>query len=179
MFLLDFTWKGVGILKQKKILSATIVFMMIATMALPTYHVKAQEVRETWISNEYLSCIEEICAEYCICPELVMAIIERESSGQTDAINGDCKGLMQISENWHKDRMERLGVSDLYDPCGNILVGVDYLAELASEYDDLGTVLMIYSGSADAIKRGETGDWSDYAKEVVERTMELERLHGK
>lgn len=108
-----------------------------------------------------------------------MAIIERESSGQADAVNGDCKGLMQVSERWHKDRMERLGVTDLYDPYGNILVGVDYLSELAVEYDDLGTVLMIYSGSADVIKRGETGDWSDYAKEVVQRSMELERLHGK
>ena len=108
-----------------------------------------------------------------------MAIIEQESSGQADAVNGDYKGLMQISEHWHKDRMERLGVTDLYDPYSNILVGVDYLAELACECDDLYTVLMIYSGTADVIKRGETGDWSDYAKEVVQRSMELERLHGK
>lgn len=108
-----------------------------------------------------------------------MAIIEQESSGQADAVNGDCKGLMQIDEKWHGDRMERLGVTDLYDPYSNILVGVDYLAELAAEDDDLYTVLMIYSGTADVVKRGETGDWSDYAKEVVARSAELERLHGK
>lgn len=108
-----------------------------------------------------------------------MAIIERESGGRADAVNGDCKGLMQINEKWHTDRMERLGVTDLYDPYGNILVGVDYLAELAAEYDDLYTVLMIYNGTSNAVERGENGDWTDYAKGIVNRSMELERMYGK
>ena len=165
--------------KKLKILSIMIAFVMVLTMASPTLHTTAAEKNDTWIPNEYLPYINEVCSEYNICPELVMAIIEQESSGQADAVNGDCKGLMQIDEKWHGDRMERLGVTDLYDPYSNILVGVDYLAELAAEDDDLYTVLMIYSGTADVVKRGETGDWSDYAKEVVARSAELERLHGK
>lgn len=139
----------------------------------------AMETNDTWIADEYLPYVYEICEEYCICPELVMAIIEKESSGKADATNGDCKGLMQVSECWHTDRMKRLGVTDLYNPYENILVGVDYLSELAAEYNDLGTVLMIYSGSADVVKRGETGGLSAHAKELMQRSMELERLHGK
>jgi soluble lytic murein transglycosylase-like protein len=36
---------------------------------------------------------------------MVMAIIEHESSGQADAENGGCKGLMQIYEKYHRDRV--------------------------------------------------------------------------
>lgn len=108
-----------------------------------------------------------------------MAIIEKESSGQADAVNGDCKGLMQVSERWHTDRMERLGVTDLYDPYGNIIIGVDYLAELATEYEDIALVLDIYSGNSKAFQNYEHGIVSIYAKEILERTAELERLHEK
>lgn len=139
----------------------------------------ATEVQETWISDEYLSYIYDICEEYCMCPELVMAIVERESSGQTDAVNGDCKGLMQVSERWHADRMKHLGVTDLYDPYGNIIIGVDYLSELATEYEDIALVLDIYSGNSKAFQNYENGVVSDYAEKILERTAELERLHGK
>ena len=41
--------------------------------------------------------------------------------------------------------MERLGVSDLYDPYGNILVATDYLVELFEKHGDIGLSLMIYN----------------------------------
>lgn len=148
-------------------------------MILPTLPTKAKETQDTWICDEYVSYIEEISAEYGVCPELIMAIIEHESSGQTNVSNGNCKGLMQIYERYHKDRMQRLGVTDIYDPYGNILVGTDYLMELAEEYEDLATVLMIYNGSSNAVSRGEAGNYTEYAKSIMERSAELERLHGK
>lgn len=86
---------------------------------------------------------------------------------------------MQINEPYHTDRMKRLGVTNLFDPYGNILVGVDYMAELVAEYDDLYTMLMIYNGTRNAVERGENGDWTDYAEYIANRSMELERLHGK
>lgn len=116
---------------------------------------------------------------YDVCPELIFAIIEKESSGNPNAENGGCYGLMQISERWHRDRMERLGVTDLYDPYGNILVGVDYLMELAEKYEDLDMVLMVYNGSSDAQERWESGNPTEYATSIMNRSMELERLHGK
>lgn len=144
-----------------------------------TTSVFAIKDNDTYISKEYQGYIEEISEQYNVCPELIMAIVETESSGKPDAKNGDCKGLMQVSERWHKDRMERLGVTDLYDPYSNILVGVDYFMELAERYEDLPLVLMIYNGSSDAFERSESCNYTDYANKIMNRSIELERLHGK
>lgn len=123
--------------------------------------------------------IEQVCEPYNICPELVEAMIERESTWNPKAQNGDCMGLMQISGRWHKERMERLGVTDLLDPYDNILVGVDYLAELFGKSEDAGFVLMVYHGEKTAIERASSGEISDYADWILERSAELERAHGK
>lgn len=117
--------------------------------------------------------------EYGICPELLMAMIERESSGKPDAESGGCKGLMQISDRWHKDRMERLGVTDIYDVDGNIHVGTDYLAELFEEYGEVTTVLMVYHGERNAVEKSENGEISKYADWILTRSAELERRNGK
>lgn len=114
--------------------------------------------------------------EYGICSELLMAIIERESSGRPDAESGGCKGLMQISDRWHKDRMERLEVTDIYDVDGNIHVGADYLAELFEKYEDVGIVLMVYHGEKDAATKTELSDYADW---ILTRSAELERMNGK
>lgn len=134
---------------------------------------------DTYIKAEYVEICEEVGEEYNICPELLMALIEKESSGHADAQNGSCKGLCQISEKWHKDRMERLGIDDIYDPEGNIRLCADYLTEIGAEYEDIGLTLMIYNGSSDAVKRAESGNLTDYAIWILERSEELERAHGK
>ena len=134
---------------------------------------------DTYISEEYQAYCEEIGEMYCVCPELLMAMIETESSGNPDATNGTCKGLMQVSEKWHKDRMERLGVKDIYDPYGNILVATDYLIELAEKYEDVGLVLDVYNGNSKAMQNAENGALSEYAAKILHRTEMLERIHGK
>lgn len=139
-------------------------------------HVSADDCNEKKI-NQY---IIEISEDYYICPELIMAMVEKESMYNPFAENGSCIGLMQINEKWHADRMERLGVTDLYDPYSNILVGVDYIAELAEEYEDIGLVLMMYNMKHDtAFNLYEQGILSKYAESILERSAELERLHGK
>lgn len=134
---------------------------------------------DTLISETAQQACVEIGQEYGICPELLEAMIETESRGIPTVSNKSCKGLMQVSEKWHKDRMEKLGVTDLYDEYGNILVGTDYLTELFEEYGDVGLVLMVYHGESDAVSKAERGVLSGYAKTILERSEELERLHGK
>ena len=134
---------------------------------------------DTYISEEYQSYCEEIGEMYCVCPELLVAMIETESYGNPDATNGTCKGLMQVSEKWHKDRMERLGVKDIYDPYGNILVATDYLMELAEKYEDVGIVLDVYNGNSKSMQNAENGVLSDYASKILYRAEMLERIHGK
>lgn len=135
---------------------------------------------DTYINREIQGYCEEIGERYNICPELLMAVIEAESSGNPGATGADGDvGLMQIIPKYHSDRMEVLAVRDLFDSRQNILTAADYLAELFAKYEDVGTVLMVYNGTADAIKKGQAGDLSDYAASVLARAAELERVHGK
>ena len=135
---------------------------------------------KTISEKQLIEFTEEIGQQYNICPELLQAIAERESSLRIYATNGTCKGLMQIREKWHRDRMERLGVTNIYDGYSNILLAADYLAELAQENGDLYYVLMRYNmKKSTADKLYEAGEYTDYAVEIAERAAELERLHGK
>lgn len=134
---------------------------------------------DTWLSPEIQGYCEEIGEEYSICPELLEALIETESSGNPQATCGNCRGLMQVNSDIHKDRMKRFDVSDIYDSYGNILVGTDYLAELFDEYEDLPIVLMLYNGQSNAVAKGDQGKWSSYADKIMKRSEQLERIHGK
>lgn len=134
---------------------------------------------EPILSDEIVSMCDEIGEMYGVCPELLQAMIEKESTGNPDAVNGGCIGLMQISKRWHLDRMERLGVDDLFDPYSNILVGADYISELAEKHGDVALVLMVYHGESKAFENDRNGIISSYAKGILERSEELEREHRK
>ena len=129
--------------------------------------------------EEVMKICDDVGEQYCICPELLFAIAERESRLHKNAKNGTCKGLMQVSEKWHSDRMKKLGVKSLYDPEGNILVAADYISELADQWEDLAMVLDIYHGDSNAMWNYENGIVSKYAQGIIDRTKELEAKHGK
>lgn len=154
------------------ILAGLIIVLLFATS-------KSRASDDTYIDIDLIEYCNEVGEEYGVCPELLEAIIETESSGRADAVNGSCKGLMQVNESSHKDRMKRLGISNIYDKRGNIIVATDYLLELFEKYEDVGTVLMVYNGTSNAVKRGEQGDYTQYAQKIMQRSRELERLHGK
>lgn len=134
---------------------------------------------DTFISPEYKAICEKVGGEFGICPELLESIMEHESSGNRYAVNGGCKGLMQVYEAVHVSRMASLGVSDLYDPEGNVRVAASILVELFEKSDDCAWVLMSYNGSSDARRRAEGFDFTEYANSAMERAQELEELHGK
>ena len=154
-----------------------IVVIILLTVNRPLT-VTSQD-NDTYISEVAYNACVEIGEMYGICPELLMAIIETESSGNPRAVNGNCKGLMQISVKWHQDRMDRLGVTDIYNEYGNILVGTDYLMELAGQYGDVSYVLDKYNGNSKADYNYENGILSEYAAKILERSAQLERIHGK
>lgn len=149
-------------------------------MAIPTFvllcssiTVKAGEI-DTTLPDKYISYIIEISEEYCVQPELIEAIIEAESGNNNNVVSDHgAVGFMQVIPKWHKDRAARLGV-DIEDPYGNILVGTDYLMELADEYYDLPVVLAVYNGDSRAFEEDYV---SDYAQRIIDRSRELEILH--
>lgn len=73
-----------------------------------------------------------VCKQYGVRYDLVVALIEKESGYKFDKVgdDGHSIGYMQIYEEYHRDRMERLNVTDLTNPYQNVLVGIDYLSEL-------------------------------------------------
>lgn len=165
-------WRNKGMRKVfVAFLSAAVILMFPST--------SISKDNDTWISEMAQEACIKYGEQYGICPELLMAIVERESSGVPDAENGDCKGLMQIYTKWHSDRMDRLGVTDIFDEQGNILVGTDLLAELFEKYGDAAVVLMAYHGERNPAEKAERGEISDYAQGILERSAELERIHGK
>lgn len=118
--------------------------------------------------------IQGLCDEYNIPIEIALAVIEQESTYKADAVSYiGAKGLMQVQEKYHKDRMENLDCTDLFDPYQNTMVGMDYLAELLEKYDG-----NIYKALT-AYNRGENGAYkqffskgiyqSDYCREVLEK----------
>lgn len=139
----------------------------------------AEDNADTYLSEDIQMACVEIGEQYNICPELLEALIERESSGNQYAENGSCKGLCQISKKWHTDRMERLHIDDIYDVWGNITLCADYLTELADKYEDVAVCLAIYHGESNAVSKIEAGHLSGYVRGILERSAELEQIHGK
>lgn len=127
---------------------------------------------------------EVVGAEKNICPEILESIAYRESRYTIDAVNGDYKGLMQVNVVIHKDRLTKYGytVSDMTNSAyANIQVAADYLAELYETYgDDNPIVLSVYSGNWKAVSDYKEYGWlCPYVEDVLTRSAELERVHGK
>lgn len=136
---------------------------------------------ETWdvpLEKDLQLFIASLCEEVSIEPELVLAMIEKESQWNPEAVGdgGRSFGLMQVQRWCHKDRMNRLGCDDLLDPYQNVLVGIDILAEKMAKYDTIGEALTAYNA-------GDSGAYehyfskgiyaNDYAKQVLARAEEL------
>ena len=111
------------------------------------------------LDDETQAFLRAACDESGVPYELALAVIRKESTFQNIiGDSGDSVGYMQIQPRWHKERMERLGVTDLRDPFSNFRVGCDYLAELLERYP-LEDAMTAYNS-------GNPGK-SDYAKDVI------------
>ena len=110
---------------------------------------ESSDPKEDWI--EY---IEGICEDKQISPELVEAVIERESGWNPEAQNGECVGLMQVDQVIHWKRAQDMGACTLM-------------------YYNAG-----YSEVC-GITAYNNGTISRYADEIMTRSVELERMHGK
>ena len=106
--------------------------------------------------------IDKMAKRYGLNPNVIKALIEEESGwvASAEGDNGQSVGLMQIQERWHKDRMKRLGVNDLYDPEQNLTVGCDILSELLNKYGNYEDALSVYNS-------GNIKDGRAYAERIL------------
>lgn len=159
---------------MRKRLAALLLIVLIATKETTVWAAPIDVPGDVWQISI------ELGTQYNICPEVIQAVCFKESSFDPRAENGGCIGIMQVNPDWHRDRMDRLGVTDLYDTRSNMLVGVDYLHELIVQYEDISVALMKYNGDskAEGLMSGSE-DVSEYADEILRISAELERENGK
>ena len=117
--------------------------------------------------------------EYGVKPEIVLAIIEKESGWNTNASgdSGRSLGLMQIQPKWHQWRMDEIfgeGNSNWFDPYKNVTVGCHILRDLYDTGLSEEWVLMAYNGGY-GYAHGMIADGlvSEYARFVMARAKEL------
>lgn len=124
----------------------------------------------------YVHYIYDICKnyEYDFVPDLpilIEAMMETESNFQPNVVSSaNCVGLMQISVRWQSDRAAKLGVTDLFDPYGNILIGIDLLKDLYFNYahEDIQLAIMMYNMDFSlARKIRANGELTPYAIKVM------------
>ena len=108
--------------------------------------------------------IDKIAKRYGLNPDIVKALIEEESGwvASAEVDNGNSIGLMQIQERWHKERLTRLGITNLYDPEQNVTVGCDILSELLNKYGNYEDALSVYNS-------GNTEDGKAYAERILRK----------
>lgn len=141
------------------------------------------EIVDDGIPSEVKEACEKYGKEYNICPELLESLAYQESRFIADVVSADgaCIGLCQVNPKWHKDRMKRLGVTDLTDIDQNVHVAADYLAEIFADHEDVVETLYIYNGNSAGcayyIKTGKIR--SAYINEILERSCQYERSHNK
>ena len=93
---------------MKKVIGG--VVLMMGLFLVPSVTAQANSlsviptIEETGIPEEIYQDAQIIGHEFNICPELLMALAERESSFKATAENGSCKGLMQVNATCHKQR---------------------------------------------------------------------------
>ena len=120
------------------------------------------------------------CEKHHIEPTVILAMIQKESSFTASIMgdSGNSYGLMQIQQRYHQDRMEKLGCSDLLDPYQNVMVGIDFLAELIDYYDgNLEMALMSYNAGCNGANQYwfSKGVYSnDYSRAVLSICEEIQ-----
>lgn len=120
-----------------------------------------------------------VCKQYGVRYDLVVALIEKESGYKFDEVgdDGHSIGYMQIYEEWHKDRMESLNVTDLRNPYQNVLVGIDHLSELIERYGTIQDALAAYNYGEQGAKRNlwKKGIYVyEYNQTIMSRMKEIE-----
>lgn len=136
-------------------------------------------VHATEIPEDIRIYCEEEGAKNNVAPAFLEGLAYCESGFNDHAVNkaGTCFGLCQIYKKFHIARMERLGVTDIYDRWGNIAVAADLLGELFEEYEDPGMVLLVYGGAGKATKKKylETGKLPKWAQRIINKSIEYEK----
>ena len=113
------------------------------------------------LSSDLTQYTLNLCSQYGVDSSVIFSVMYHESHFNAGATSGSgAQGLMQIIPRYSASRMEKLGVTNLYDPASNILVGIDLLAEYYHTYGSWNQALTAY-------RTGNAGNDSAYAATIL------------
>lgn len=113
------------------------------------------------LSSDLTQYTLNLCSQYGVDSSVIFSVMYHESHFNAGATSGKgAQGLMQIIPRYSASRMAKLGVTNLYDPASNILVGIDLLAEYYHTYGSWNQALTAY-------RTGNAGSDSAYAATIL------------
>lgn len=113
------------------------------------------------LSSDLTQYTLNLCSQYGVDSSVIFSVMYHESHFNAGATSGSgAQGLMQIIPRYSASRMTKLGVTNLYDPASNILVGIDLLAEYYHTYGSWNQALTAY-------RTGNAGNDSAYAATIL------------
>lgn len=124
----------------------------------PTGSIRVSNVS---LSSDLTQYTLNLCSQYGVDSSVIFSVMYHESHFNAGATSGKgAQGLMQIIPRYSTDRMAKLGVTNLYDPASNILVGIDLLAEYYYTYGSWNQALTAY-------RTGSPSGDSSYAATIL------------
>jgi soluble lytic murein transglycosylase-like protein len=123
------------------------------------------------ISEESLYTVaRKVGSMYSIDPLWLMAIAKTESNYDIYAVgtSNDC-GLCQIIPKWSQDKIDALGLTDIFDPTQNLTLCAEILTDLQTDaygYDRRYVSMAYNMGRAKAKQLYQQGTISDYARRI-------------
>ncbi|MBU2249193.1 MAG: transglycosylase SLT domain-containing protein [Gammaproteobacteria bacterium] len=112
------------------------------------------------IATEIAKAVHKYSIKYQLPPELIIAVIERESTFRSTLVsNANCKGLMQINVKFHQEKLKKLNIkgNEIHHISNNIHIGCMILREY---YDSTGTI-------SEALTKYVGGSQKGYIKGIV------------
>lgn len=153
-----------------------VIYTMILIFILAfVLGVAVADASATDYMDEIISAADEAAERYDVSAELILAVIECESSYDQNASNGSCCGLMQINNinsDWLENEFGRK--LDLFDIKDNIYAGSYILAGYYHKYD-LHQALMAYNGGQSYMQKLARKGYesTEYSRKVVKIMEEL------
>lgn len=131
--------------------------------------------------HKYEKEINAAAQEFDLPPNLIAAMMKKESGGNPDAVSGKgATGLMQLMPETAKE----LGVTDIKDVAQNIRGGAKYMRQMLDKYGELPLALAAYNaGPGNVDKYGGKvppfGETQDYVKTIMANFDTGEKFYGR
>ena len=130
---------------------------------------------DTRNGGQYTSIINKHAKAHNVDPDLIAAMIQQESSGNSRAVSSKgAGGLMQLMPKTARG----LGVTDVFDPDQNIAGGTKYIAQLLRQYKgNVEKALWAYNAGPGNVKKGRLPEETrKYIPSVMARYRRLKGI---